>query len=479
MWAGLWSAPIYGQAQEPSTDTMPTVELSLVPQPEPDPPLQYRLVPAYSEIRSGNAAIRYYRAILLMPREKEKVYSDEQANWLDQPLSQFPQDAALAFLEPYRNTFLELKSATRCDHCNWDLPVREMTGIEAISLLLPDMQETRALARVLRIKTRLEISQRQYDAAIESMTMSYRLATDVSKSPLLISNLVAAALAGITNQSVQDWIESGGPNLYWALAGLPTPVVDLRQALEQEMNLPLQTFPILKDPEHARYTPDQWRQQIAESVQRLSQFNDGPRAGSSDLVAQSAATALIFAGYGPAKQGLIDSGLDPAEVEAMPVGQVVAIATARSYRKVYQESMKWTYLPYWQSYRQMGNSFQALTQEGHLSGSGGLPGVIPIAAMFLPAIESATFAPVRVQRELDALRAIEAIRAAASSGQGLPDSLSAENHWPVPIDPVTGHSLIYRREGDRAILELPPPEGKSASHFGKQYILRISDQPAH
>ncbi len=311
------------------------------------------------------------------------------------------------------------------------------------------------------------------------MTMSYRLATDVGKSPMLIGSLVAAAIASMTNQSVQDWIESGGPNLYWALAGLPTPLVDLRQALEQEMNLPLQTFPILKDPEHAQFTPDQWRQQIAESVQRLSQLDNGPRAGSSDLLAQSTATALIFAGYGPAKQELIDSGMDPAEVEAMPVGQVVAIQTARSYRKVYQESMKWTYLPYWQSYRQMGNSFQTLTQEGYLSGPGRLPGVIPIAALFLPAIESATFAPVRVQRELDALRVIEAIRAAASTGNALPDSLSGQSDWPVPIDPVTGNPFVYRREGDRSVLEMPPPEGRSASHFGKQFILRISDQQAH
>ncbi len=145
MWVGLWSAPHYGQAQEPATDSMPAVELALVPQPEPDPPLQYRLVPAYSDIRSGNAATRYYRAILLMPREKEKVYSDEQAKWLDQPLSQFPQDSAQAFLEPYRNTLQELKAATLCSHCDWGLPVREMTGIEAVSLLLPDLQETRAL----------------------------------------------------------------------------------------------------------------------------------------------------------------------------------------------------------------------------------------------------------------------------------------------------------------------------------------------
>ena len=37
------------------------------------------------------------------------------------------------------------------------------------------------------------------------------------------------------------------------------------------------------------------------------------------------AMGLILAGYPTAKQQLIDSGMDPAKVEAMPVGQVVAI----------------------------------------------------------------------------------------------------------------------------------------------------------
>ncbi len=131
---------------------------------------------------------------------------------------------------------------------------------------------------------------------------------------MLIGDLVAVAIAGVTNQSIQDWIQSGGPNLYWALASLPTPLVDMREALQQEMNLPVQVFPFLKDPENASYTPDQWRQTIGESVQRLSELGGRPSKQPSDILAQTAATGLILAGYPAAKQELIKSGMDPTKV---------------------------------------------------------------------------------------------------------------------------------------------------------------------
>ena len=94
---------------------------------------------------------------------------------------------------------------------------------------------------------------------------------------------------------------------------------------------------------------------------------------SSNLLVQTMATGLILAGYPAAKQQLIDSGMDAAKVEAMPVGQVVAIQSARAYRKVYQESMKWTLLPYWQSYRQMRATFADLRGRGFFGKPGDMP----------------------------------------------------------------------------------------------------------
>ncbi len=112
-----------------TANQLPVVELTLVPQPEPDPPLKYSLVPAYPDIKPGNAATWYYRAILLLPREKEKAYGEEQDEWLSLPLDQFPTDKAREFLRAYQNTLHETKTATFCEHCDWGLQLRDMKGM--------------------------------------------------------------------------------------------------------------------------------------------------------------------------------------------------------------------------------------------------------------------------------------------------------------------------------------------------------------
>ena len=419
----------------------------------------------------------YYRAVLLMPREKERRFGDTQSKWMELSLEQFPKEEARKWLGPYRNTLNEVARATLREHCDWDLQVRQLKGDEALSLLLPDLQELRELARAMRVKSRLEIAEGRFDDAHNTLIMGYRLATNLSGSPILIRELVAVAIAGLMNTSVTDWINAGGPNLYWGLASLPTPLVDIRTALQQEMQLPLQMFPFLKDPESVSYTPQQWRQLIGESLQQMGPISGSGPQQASDLLAQTMATGMILAGYPSAKKALIDDGMDAKQVEAMPVGQVVAVRTARVCRKVYHESMKWTLLPYWQSYRQMRISANTLREEGYLGSYGQMPGVIPIASLFLPAIESAVLAPVRMQRDIAALQVIEAVRMAAADADGkLPSSLSDMQKCPAPRDPVTGAPFIYKVEGGKAVLELPPPEGKSAETFGKRYEITLEAQ---
>ncbi len=452
---------------------MPVITISLMPQPEPVPPLKYSLIPAYADIQPGDAATSYYRAILMMPRDKELVFGDDQQQWLALPMEQFPREKARKWLQAYANTMKEMETATFREHCNWDQQVRSLTGLDALGFMLPELQETRVIARILRVRSRLEIAEGRYDDASKTLTMGYRLAANVAESPILISNLVGIAIANLMNESVIDWIDSGGPNLYWALASLPSPLVDIREALRQEMNFPLQIFPFLRDPESANYTPAQWREVIGDAMLQLSQASSRPLGGTTDLMAQTLATGMILAGYPTAKGQLIEEGMDPQRVEAMPVGQVVAIQSARACQKVYHESMKWTLLPYWQSHRQMRTSFQGLRDQGYLGSPGQIPGVLPIAALLLPAIESAVLAPIRTERDIAALQTIEAIRMSAANSAGtLPPALSDLQQFPARIDPVTGNQFMYHVQEGRAVLELPPPEGRSAEHYGKRYELR-------
>lgn len=466
-----------GQGIPPTTspeDALPVTKLVIAPAAEPDPPLKYSLIPAYGDLQPGNAATSYYRAITLLPRDTTKTFGDEQQNWCDVPLAEFPCEKAREWLNNYDVALSELRVATLRETCDWNHRVRELQGLDPVNFLLPEMQRLRELARILRVKARLEIAERRFDDALATMTTGYRLAENTGKSPLLISALVGIAVASVMEPCVTDWMEAGGPNLYWALASLPDPLIDIRVALQQEMNLPLQIFPFLRDPEHAKHTPEQWKEILAEAAQRLNAA--GSLGGANaDLAAQSTGTVLLLAGYSAAKEQLIASGMDAATVEAMPVGQVVAIQTARTYHKAYQESMKWTLLPYWQASEPMDASFADLQSKGFIGQFGGMPCAIPIVPLLLPAVSSATLAPVRLRRSLAALQTIEALRMAmARSGGQWPHSLDELTFAPAPIDPVTGHSFTFAKlENGSVELILAPPPGRPASNFGRRFELEL------
>ena len=70
----------------------------------------------------------------------------------------------------------------------------------------------------------------------------------------------------------------------------------------------------------------------------------------------------------------------------------------------------------------------------------------------------------RLQRRIDLLRCVEAVRLYAASHKGtLPAALDGIREVPIPDDPVTGKAFRYTNEGGLAILEGPPPPGEEAS----------------
>ena len=71
-------------------------------------------------------------------------------------------------------------------------------------------------------------------------------------------------------------------------------------------------------------------------------------------------------------------------------------------------------------------------------------------------------APDRLQRQVDALRCIEALRLYAAAHKGkLPARLDDITVVPIPTDPVTSKPFGYRTAGDTAMLSAPPPPGQT------------------
>jgi hypothetical protein len=89
----------------------------------------------------------------------------------------------------------------------------------------------------------------------------------------------------------------------------------------------------------------------------------------------------------------------------------------------------------------------------------GLGGIL--AGLLLPAVGKVQFATVRLQRRIDALRIVEALRLHAALHEGkLPEKLSDITDVPIPPDPASGKPFDYKLEAGKATLTAPAPAGE-------------------
>jgi hypothetical protein len=438
------------------------------------------LLPAINERKPGNAAPHYYRAIILqrqLPKEHLQQAVDNYSAWNEGPKETYPKEEVARWLEQQANVLAEIRKAAYKEHCHWDFRLQDIRGPEFYALLIPEIQACRDLARTLRVKARYEIFDGRPDDALETLRWGYQLARDAAQ-PLLVSGLVGVAISGVMNAELEHLIAESGNNYYWAIAGLPRPLVDLRPALEFELGSAFQVFPFLRDAETADRSPEEWRRLIIESFRTLGELG-GATGRLPGWQGELAAAALMTKLYPAAKEELIAAGMDQQKVEAMPAAQVVAIQTTRVTESTYHDIFKLSLLPYHEAVERLPAMMQRLEKDvlrpdAALSGKGGLP----ITGLLLPAVEAVLRADVRAARNIAVLQAIEAIRMhAADHGGQLPDSLADITVVPVPKNPATGESFPYKIDAARgaAILEVPTLEGYQPRHDGKRYVIRIKE----
>jgi hypothetical protein len=456
---------------------IPTIRLTLHGAREPRPALKYRLLPAHAERKPGNAAQFYYRALVL---HNQPAHADRQRQetelyeaWEERPddpetfaitkqwLAHFPQAAAA-----------ELREATYREHCNFDFRIRELRGMPVISFLLPEIQEMRRFGRYYSFKARVEIAEGKYDEALESLRQGYQLAANTGGEPLIINGLVGIAIASIMNGEVERWIGSpDSPNLYWAIAALPHPLVDLRPALEHESRMPELVVPFLADAETAQRKPEQWQQLLSQTLRDMQSLH-GSSADESPLAklqSDVAVAGIVMQHYPNAKRELLEQGFDKEALEAMPVAQVVIIYASRLFREIGDEFAKGIYLPIPE--REAYYARLNLREQGMLGPGSREP--FPLASLLLPAVGAAMAAQTRSERDRAALQVLEAIRAHVAETGELPKTLGDITVLPVPNNPATGEPFPYRLD-EVAVLELPAPKHNPSPQFAKRYELTLA-----
>jgi hypothetical protein len=463
--AALLPATAQSQASAPNIpEEQKTVQVVLYPAAEPRPALKYQLLPPLLERRSGNAAVWWNR----IPAEQnwlfDKIFAEEGPWWRFEKWMEIPigDPREKAFREKKLaddiglirsgQIFSDMERAASFESCDWEQPIREGNFI---AMLLPEIQGSRNYARLLSVKAHLEIAEGRYADAVRTLRTGYAEARHVAQSQTLVSGLVGVAIAGIMSNQVQQFVQQpDSPNLYWALSTLPRPLIDFRPGAEAESNLLYLQFPELRDLDSKKLSPEEWHALLIKFLRTVHDSLAVWQYGTSarDKTSWDAYSAMIalatVSGYPRAKQYLIERGRTAAEVEAMPVAQVVLLYTAKIYDEYSDDQFKWFMLPFTETGERFEQAEKRLRKAFDANRE-----IIAVARLLLPASMAAKQAETRSEWTLAMLRIFEAMRLYAAEHDGQwPDRLSDITDVPIPTNPFDGKSFVYQRQGNKAIL---------------------------
>jgi hypothetical protein len=482
-------APAKGTKAEknakPAKPAIEVISVTIHPAAEPKPALKYHLLPTLLESTPGDAVPLYAKALMEYVRlwtqignnpAASKEYGIDHLNeWLEMPPDKLPRERVRKLVDAFGGSIKsQLELAVRREHCNWDMPLREGHVFE---IPLPETDEFRHLAHwIVALRARLQIAEGKYDEAITSLKTGYGMARHVAKQPFLVSGLTGLGIANSMNEQLLTLCQqSGAPDLYWSLAELPTPLIDPQMSIQAEYDGLYLQWPELQTLRHAQYVPEQWNRVLRKVVSELVVYeNEFSRYRWSDKqraekIAQIIAHAVD--NVPKAKAAMLAAGYAQKELDAMAPAQVVLLYSLDTYDAIRDELFKWWHLPYPQaadailridrniSSVEWWHLPSPLAGDGTVRDDRDLASVrrqeiIPFASTLLPSVSVAKFAFPRTERQLAAIRCIEALRLYAGTHNGeLPARLDDITEVPIPLNPVTGKPFGYHLEGKTAVLD--------------------------
>ena len=444
-----------------------TKSLVLHPAPEPHPALKYRLIPSEFNQLDGNAGVHYLRAMGFF----EQTYAQRELTRIEQEASKEAQDKGIEqnavspfswqrmssaelpieevkkYLQLTEFQTAEIAAAHQLRSLDFSRNLRQVES--PISILLPETQQMRGLARTQSLRCRVAIAELRYDDAVQILGQQFHLASHLGQEPILVSNLVAIAIAGTNWDDTLDFVEMPqAPNLFWAVSALPQPLVPMRDSFSFEREWMSLELKALKDVNEQMRPASYW----PEFIDRiLPQYNRlGAAMQTSFSLDRWELIYVIAAGYPCAKQYLIESEkMDAALVESYTTAQVFFLAQKKYSDSAFDNLFKWSYLDFDQ--RRSLDSFQRSDEQFQKNTSQVGWAAAPVGMLY-PAIGQVEMASARIELQIAMLQAIEGIRMyAALNDRKLPRKL-ADLPYPVRNDPFSGEPLTYEFFGDFATL---------------------------
>jgi hypothetical protein len=440
-------------------------EIRFDPAAEVSPAFRYQFWVPRIRREPGNAVAHLLRAYVMYQNANQDKQLSKQFSELDEqldesPVEKYPTEKMRTILDRYRSVLDELALAERAERIDYDFRINELRGTAIFATLLPEIQQSRDLARLLRMDAQLAIAEGRYDDAIQTLRTGFRLGEIVSAmgNSFLVSKLVAVAIDMIMLEEVESLIQQpGSPNLYWALASLPAEIGEMRNALEGER------FAFEGTLYHVMELPDEpisraaWQDRIVGTIVDFMQLDNNSSfgdAGTDRVIAQLTSGALLLV-QGPfAKEALRSQGYSEDALKAMSYSEAAIRVTREHLATIESEFYKWSLVP-------RTDTDIAEKADVYLKGLASRKAIDPasvVAALLLPAINAAQKAGDRVLTNRNQLITLEAIRAHAAAHNGkLPESLDKLDPLPAWKQAGSGNPFEYQRISDsEAILRRPP-----------------------
>jgi hypothetical protein len=193
----------------------------LRPAGAPEPNDKYQLLPHAGNQGDCDAISLYEEAVKALPENAKDI-----SRWRETAPQQLPIKQVQAELKRFEPSLKLVEQAARCKTCQW--PAGQggpMSG-----------NQYRMIAQALGLQAHLDIAHREYDSAIHTVQTGIGMGRHIADGPTLIHGLVGTAVGALVLKEAEYLIEApDSPNLYWALQGLPRPLIDLTAQMDAEM----------------------------------------------------------------------------------------------------------------------------------------------------------------------------------------------------------------------------------------------------
>lgn len=433
--------------EDRTTTPQTLIRLEVQPAAAPTPALRYMLLPELNEMSPGNPIYHYMKCCMEHQGFLfDKGAFDRREQLLAMPLKELPvQD-----IQDYgRSVLMQADRAARMDRPDWQ--ILEQLSIHGFNLLLPEVQQMRALARALQVRFRVDMARWRHDDAIRTAKTMLAMSRHLGEHPSEVGNLVGLGTAHLALDSLVEMVQLPGcPNLYWALTDLPSPLVDVRKGVQGERAL------VAAELRAIRADAPMTEAKLDAVMTRLSgllsygreRTGQPPRSLRLLLRALTRDEARVRA----ARQGLVASGVGLLTVVRFPAAQVILVDAKRRFEIESDERTKLLGLPV--------PDLNRVAQ-----GNDTIPENHGLFADLLPRIARLRRAQARLDQQVALLRQVEALRFhAAAHGGRLPARIS-EVAVPLPLDPATGKPFEYQAEGANAHLRGGSPGEGSTVHY--------------